>query len=52
MMLDLGKYAGAVIGAYAASLLLIGGLVALSLRQSARMRSRLAEVEARAKDSI
>ncbi len=48
MMLDLGKYAGAVIGSYAASLALIIGLVALSLWQSARVKRELAEIEARA----
>lgn len=44
-MPDLGKYAAAVLGAYGASLLLIGGLVALSLWQSARARRALDAVE-------
>ncbi|WP_136684564.1 heme exporter protein CcmD [Falsirhodobacter xinxiangensis] len=47
MMPDLGKYAGTVLGAYAVSILLIAGLVALSLWQSARTRRALDEVEAR-----
>lgn len=47
MMPDLGKYAGAVIGSYAATILLIAGLVAYSLWQSRRAKSALAEVEAR-----
>ncbi|MDH2327634.1 heme exporter protein CcmD [Cereibacter sp. SYSU M97828] len=47
MMPELGKYAGAVLGAYGVSILLIAGLVALSLWQSARTRRALDEVEAR-----
>lgn len=47
MMPELGKYAGTVLGAYAVSILLIAGLVALSLWQSARTRRALDEVEAR-----
>ena len=47
MMPELGKYAGTVLGAYAVSILLIAGLVALSLWQSARTRRALNEVEAR-----
>jgi heme exporter protein D len=47
MMPDLGKYAFAVLGSYAATALLIAVLVGLSLWQSARMKRALAEVEAR-----
>ncbi|MFN4171090.1 MAG: heme exporter protein CcmD [Pseudorhodobacter sp.] len=47
MIPDLGKYATAVLGSYAASLLLIAVLVGLSLWQGARVRRTLAEVEAR-----
>lgn len=47
-MIDLGKYAGAVLGAYGASVALLVGLVAVSLWQGARMKRALAEVEARA----
>jgi heme exporter protein D len=46
-MPDLGKYAFAVLGSYAATAVLVAGLVALSLWQSARMKRALAEVEAR-----
>ncbi len=49
MMPDLGKYALEVSLAYAASLVLIGALVALSLRRSARVRRRLEEIEQRRK---
>jgi heme exporter protein D len=48
MIPELGKYAGAVLGSYAASLGLIVALVAWSLWRSARVRRTLAEVEARA----
>lgn len=47
MMPDLGKYAFAVLGSYAASIVLILALVALSLWQGARVRDRLREVEER-----
>ena len=46
-MMELGKYAGAVIGSYAASVALIVALVALSIWQSARVKRALNEVEAR-----
>ena len=48
MMPELGKYAGAVMGSYAASIGLIVALVVWSLWRAARMRRALAEVEARA----
>jgi heme exporter protein D len=46
-MPDLGKYAFAVLGSYAATAVLVVALVALTLWQSARMKRALAEVEAR-----
>jgi heme exporter protein D len=47
MMPELGKYAGAVMGSYVASLALILGFVALSLWQARRMKRALDEVEKR-----
>ena len=47
MMPDLGRYALEVSLAYAASLALIGVLVALSLLRSARVRRQLEEIERR-----
>jgi heme exporter protein D len=47
MMPDLGKYAFAVLGSYAATLVLLAALVGLSLWQSARMKRALADIEAR-----
>lgn len=47
MIPELGKYAGAVLWSYAASVALILGFVALTLWQSARVKRALAEVEAR-----
>ena len=47
MMPELGKYAGAVLGSYAMTALLIAVLVGLSLWQAARVKRALAEVEAR-----
>jgi heme exporter protein D len=47
MMPELGKYAGAVLGSYAASVALIAVLVAVSLWQGARIKRALAQVEAR-----
>lgn len=46
-MPDLGKYAFEVLSAYAVSLLLLGGLIWISLRQASRMRRRLEEQERR-----
>lgn len=46
-MPDLGKYAFAVVGSYAATAVLIAGLVALSFWQRARVKRELDEVEAR-----
>ena len=47
MIPELGKYAGAVLSSYAASVLLIGGLVGLSLWRSARVKRALKEIEDR-----
>ena len=47
MIPDLGKYAGAVMWSYVASLALILGFVALSVWQARRMKRALEEVEAR-----
>lgn len=49
MMPELGKYAGAVLGAYGLSVLLIAALVGVSLWRSARVRRALTQVEARAR---
>ncbi len=49
MIPDLGKYAGAVLGAYGASILLLVGLVLASLWQARRMKRALDAVEARAR---
>ncbi len=46
-MVELGKYAGTVLGAYGVTVVLLLGLVWLSLRQSARMRRRLEAQEKR-----
>jgi len=47
MMPELGKYAGAVIGSYAASVLLIVVLVAWSIWRGGKVKRALKEVEAR-----
>jgi heme exporter protein D len=46
-MVELGKYAGTVLGAYGVTILLLVGLVVQSVRQSARMRKRLEAQEKR-----
>ena len=48
MMPDLGKYAVAVLGSYAVTIGLLGGLIAVTLWQGARMKRALAERERRA----
>lgn len=45
MMPELGKYAAEVGAAYAASLLLLAGLVVLTLRKGRRARADLARIE-------
>ncbi|MEZ5798406.1 MAG: heme exporter protein CcmD [Paracoccaceae bacterium] len=47
MMPDLGKYAVAVLGSYAATVVLLAALVGLSVWQRARAKRLLAETEAR-----
>ena len=46
-MMTLGKYAGTVLSAYGAALVLLVALVAVTLWQGARMKRRLAEIEGR-----
>jgi len=46
-MPDLGKYADTVLSAYAISIAILIGLVALSFWQSRQARARLTEIEAR-----
>lgn len=50
MIPDLGSYAGTVLSAYGATILLLGGLVLMSWRRSARVKRALADVEARARE--
>ena len=47
MMPDLGKYAGTVLGAYGAALVLLVALVALTIWQGRRVKRALEEIEAR-----
>jgi heme exporter protein D len=46
---DLGKYAEAVLSAYAASIVLLVGIVALSLWRGRRVRAEMRDVERRSK---
>lgn len=46
-MPELGKYAFAVLASYGVTILLVGGLVALSLWQAARSREALRRAEER-----
>lgn len=46
-MPDLGKYANAVLGSYAAAIVLILALVGISLWRGARVRRALRELEQR-----
>lgn len=50
MMPDLGKYADVVLGSYGATIIVIGGLVALTLWRGARVRAALQAAEARIGD--
>ena len=45
MMPDLGKYAAEVLSAYAVTIVLMVGLLLISLRQSARTKRALRDVE-------
>ena len=47
MMPDLGKYASAVLSAYAVSLILLAAIVILSLWRSRQVRRKLDAAEAR-----
>jgi len=49
MMPDLGKYAEAVLSAYAATLVLLALLVGLSLWRGRRVRAEMARVEERSR---
>lgn len=51
MMLDLGKYAEAVLSSYAVSILMIVVLVLLSVRRSNRVKKELQEVESKVKSN-
>jgi heme exporter protein CcmD len=46
-MPDLGSYAGYVLGSYAAALVILGAVVAASLRAAARARRELERLESR-----
>ncbi|MFT6676792.1 MAG: heme exporter protein D [Sulfitobacter sp.] len=48
-MPELGKYAAEVLSAYAVSLVLLGALIALSLRRSRAARAALKAAEAEVK---
>lgn len=50
-MLDLGKYAEAVLSSYAVSILMIVVLVLLSVRRSNRVKKELQEVESKVKSN-
>ena len=47
MIPELGRYAGTVLGAYAVTLVLLGGLLAASLWRAVRVRRLLGEIEAK-----
>ncbi|MCA0273629.1 MAG: heme exporter protein CcmD [Proteobacteria bacterium] len=47
MMVELGKYAGTVLGAYGVSIALLLGLIGMSFRSSARIRRQLEAQEKR-----
>ncbi|MEL6565790.1 MAG: heme exporter protein CcmD [Pseudomonadota bacterium] len=47
MMPDLGKYADAVLSAYAVSIVLLVAIVALSLWRGRRVRAEMEDVERR-----
>ncbi|MZR13951.1 heme exporter protein CcmD [Maritimibacter sp. DP07] len=49
-MPDLGKYAGAVVTSWAATLVLVAALIAITWWQSARARRKLDAAEARRKE--
>lgn len=47
MMPELGKYAGAVLSAYGATIMLLVGLVALTVLRARSVKRRLDDAEAR-----
>jgi heme exporter protein D len=47
MMPDLGKYADAVLSAYAASIVLLVALVVMTLIRGRRVRAEMDEIESR-----
>ncbi|MEM7469725.1 MAG: heme exporter protein CcmD [Pseudomonadota bacterium] len=51
MMPDLGKYADAVLSAYAVSLLLLAAIIVISIWRAKAIKRQLAEVEARSAPS-
>ncbi|SEK17562.1 heme exporter protein CcmD [Pacificibacter marinus] len=51
MMPDLGKYASDVLAAYGITFVLLGGLIILSLRKSAKIKKRLKSAEERRKSN-
>ncbi|MES2667629.1 MAG: heme exporter protein CcmD [Pseudomonadota bacterium] len=48
MIPDLGKYAGAVLGSYAAAMVLLSAIVGLTLWQARQAKRALRDVERRA----
>ena len=50
-MPELGKYADTVLSAYAVSIVLVIGLVAISLWRSNRIKKQLQDVEIKAKNN-
>ena len=48
-MVDLGKYADTVLSAYAASIILLIGLVVVTIWRGRKVRAEMSEIEARVK---
>ena len=46
-MIDLGKYAGTVLSAYAVTLILLAAIIAITYRSHKRAKARLNAIEAR-----
>lgn len=51
MLPDLGKYAGTVLSAYGASIVLLVGLVMMSVLKGRRVRKQMQDVESRGKSN-
>jgi heme exporter protein D len=47
MMPELGKYADTIMSAYAATIILMGVLIVLSIARARKVKKQLAEIEAR-----